>query len=465
VKTGHITVGSPPTAGFSANVTTGESPLVVAFKDSSTGSPSTWAWDIDNDGFVDYTTSSPVHEYSSPGTYTVNLTVTNDCGSDSEVKIDYITVYSGLGLPDVDFYANATTGYPPFVVQFTDTTVTDPLSWYWEFGDGEFSTDQNPLHWYNISVGDSGNSYTVSLNVTNATGYSVETKYSYITLYPLSVNFIGTPTSGSSPLTVDFSDLTSNGVPTAWSWNFGDGNYSSLQNPTHTYYGNGNTFTVTLNASNDYSWGISNKIDYITLKFVPTPTPTPTYPPQNGTVGLYQITSVSGESWIRWDWVIPPEFIGSDSKIRVLLDETEVYDMSLSNASEMSTTYTASGLKPNEKHTIRLVEYSDSDPNYLYQISSDSNETTTKYSGWYYMYFVIISIILTVIGLLVRSSPKSVVFLMSALVIELYLVVSTLSTMTIISWVSILLAVVTGFITIYILYDMYRRSTYLGGGY
>ncbi|HQN90560.1 MAG TPA: PKD domain-containing protein, partial [Methanoregulaceae archaeon] len=60
--------------------------------------------------------------------------------------------------------------------------------------------------------------------------------------------FIGTPTTGSKPLTVQFTDQ-STGNPTSWSWTFGDGGTSSLQNPSHTYSRKG-SFTVTLTATN-----------------------------------------------------------------------------------------------------------------------------------------------------------------------------------------------------------------------
>lgn len=85
----------PPTAAFSANTTTGNYPLNVGFTDSSTGSATlTYAWDIDGDGDTDYTSQNPTHTYTSAGLYTVNLTVTNGCGSDLESKIDYINVTS-----------------------------------------------------------------------------------------------------------------------------------------------------------------------------------------------------------------------------------------------------------------------------------------------------------------------------------------------------------------------------------
>ena len=60
--------------------------------------------------------------------------------------------------------------------------------------------------------------------------------------------FTGSPTEGCVPLTVDFTDRSSND-PTTWSWNFGDGGTSDQQNPSYTYDSLG-TYTVTLIASN-----------------------------------------------------------------------------------------------------------------------------------------------------------------------------------------------------------------------
>ncbi|MCK9591299.1 MAG: PKD domain-containing protein, partial [Methanoregula sp.] len=93
---GEITYTPPaviaPVAAFTSDVQTGDAPLTVQFTDQSTNTPTSWAWDFDNDGTVDSTEQSPSHIYDTAGTYTVNLTVTNAVGSDSEVKTDFITV-------------------------------------------------------------------------------------------------------------------------------------------------------------------------------------------------------------------------------------------------------------------------------------------------------------------------------------------------------------------------------------
>jgi PKD repeat protein len=85
-----------------------------------------------------------------------------------------------------------------------------------------------------------------------------------LTLIPPTANFVGTPTAGTEPLTVNFTDLSSGG-PTAWQWNFGDGKTSTLQNPSHIYTAAG-TYTVSLTASNAGGSDAMTKTGYITVQ-------------------------------------------------------------------------------------------------------------------------------------------------------------------------------------------------------
>jgi YVTN family beta-propeller protein len=80
-----------PVANFTSNVTEGNAPLNIQFTDLSENATE-WSWDFDNDGTIDSTEQSPSYTYSSAGNYSVNLAVSNDDGSDSEVKTDYIVV-------------------------------------------------------------------------------------------------------------------------------------------------------------------------------------------------------------------------------------------------------------------------------------------------------------------------------------------------------------------------------------
>ena len=165
----------PPVAEFVGNPTSGAMPLTVNFTDQSTGSITTWSWDFGDGGTS--TAQNPSHTYNAAGTYTVELTVTGPGGSDTETKVDYITVTSGPEPPVAEFVGSPTSGTVPLTVNFTEQSTGDIDSWSWTFGDGGTSTDQNPSHTYN-NAGD----YTVSLTVTGPGGSDTETKTDYITV-------------------------------------------------------------------------------------------------------------------------------------------------------------------------------------------------------------------------------------------------------------------------------------------
>lgn len=181
--------------------------------------------------------------------------------------------------PVAAFSGTPTSGNTPLTVAFTDASTNTPTSWYWEFGDGSSTnnTAQNPVHAYS-----SAGTYSVNLTATNGDGSDYEYKSSYITVsepetHPPVAAFSGSPTSGTRPLSVTFTDASTN-TPVSWSWDFGDGNTSSSQNPVHVYDFAG-TFTVSLTATNGDGSDSEVKTSYIT---VTTPTPVPTTYPTAG---------------------------------------------------------------------------------------------------------------------------------------------------------------------------------------
>lgn len=172
----------------------------------------------------------------------------------------------GNNPPVAAFSGTPTSGEYPLAVTFTDASTNAPTSWSWNFGDGGTSTLQNPSHTYTAA-----GSYTVVLTATNAYGSDSETKTNYITVTVPNTNppvaaFSGTPTSGNIPLTVVFTDASTNN-PTSWSWDFGDGGTSTAQNPSHTYTVAG-SYTVTLTATNAYGSDSEVKTGYITANAV-----------------------------------------------------------------------------------------------------------------------------------------------------------------------------------------------------
>jgi len=175
-KTGYITVNGGPVADFVGSPTSGVEPLTVNFTDLSTDATS-WSWDF-GDGIGTSTAQNPTYEYANQGTYTVTLTAMNACGSDQEIKTDYITV-DPCTPPVADFVGTPTTGCATLTVNFTDHSANNPTSWSWDFGDGGTSTAQNPTHDY-TTAGD----YTVTLTATNSCGSDVAQKVNYIHVDP-----------------------------------------------------------------------------------------------------------------------------------------------------------------------------------------------------------------------------------------------------------------------------------------
>ncbi len=88
-----------PVAAFNCDVTSGEVPLIVNFTDTSTNA-NRRSWDMDGDGSEDSGESNPVHTYTSAGTYTVSLTVTNDAGVDMATNNIEVTVTETEEIPE-----------------------------------------------------------------------------------------------------------------------------------------------------------------------------------------------------------------------------------------------------------------------------------------------------------------------------------------------------------------------------
>lgn len=255
----YVTVNpSSPICNFIVTPSSGNAPLNCNFYDSSENDVNSWSWNF-GDG-TNSNSKNPTHVYNSQGTYTITETVTSSGGSNSTSKV--LNVYNG-NAPVTSFSASPTIGKAPLSVSFTDAS-QGATSWLWDFGDGNTSASQNPSHTYYNGI------WAVRLTTTNAYGSSDLLKIAYIsvssanTSYPVPVaNFNGYPTIGFSPMSVGFTD-TSSGSPTSWSWNFGDGNTSSLQNPTNTYYNVGN-YNIQLIATNQYGSSAIVKNAFITI--------------------------------------------------------------------------------------------------------------------------------------------------------------------------------------------------------
>jgi len=228
-----------------------ETPFLVTFTNLSTGTaPLFYQWDLGDD-----TTTNSVnvtHTYSVPNlvyidTFFVSLVVTNGFGCTDTLN-DTIIFHR----PQAGFIADPDEGCIPLEVNFTDTSFSDSTiaGWFWDFGDGFFSTDTNPSHTYT----DTGH-YTVSLIITNILGCK-DTVVGFVKagIKPDFVDFFSPFDTTCGHVTPCFTDLSgfidTNVKVNNWDWCFSSslwdtcsyievsgiyGAHSDLQNPCHHY--------------------------------------------------------------------------------------------------------------------------------------------------------------------------------------------------------------------------------------
>ena len=211
-----------PAAGFAYQIDT----LEVNFISTSQHADSLF-WD-----FGDQNTGNglnPQHTYSDTGTYEVCLTAVNDCGTDTVCQSVEISCYAPI--PEFTYQADS------LEVTFTDQS-QDAQNYLWDFGDGEQSVDQNPVHEY-----DSEGTYTVCLTAENACGTDSVCQTVTITCPVPSANF----SFEEQGLTVIFSNLSSDAD--SYFWDFGDTKTSTEEDPVNEYT-KGGVYQVCLTAFN-----------------------------------------------------------------------------------------------------------------------------------------------------------------------------------------------------------------------
>jgi len=243
-------VPSIPTANFSWVQEPPAHDLMIAFSDTSQGYGHgfivDWNWSFGDGNSSNQ--QSPNHQYYEEGIYNVTLRITDDKGFiDSITKSVVVRAVSLV----VDFMWTPSDPTVLDTIQFIDLSVDIDgkiINWTWDFGDGNTSYHQFPLHQYEeygtynvtLTVTDktrSQNSTTKTINVSNA---ALVARFSYFPNYPRIYE------------NISFFDESYDGTGTIvnWSWDFGDGNSSFYQHPIHSYILAGN-YTVCLTVTND----------------------------------------------------------------------------------------------------------------------------------------------------------------------------------------------------------------------
>lgn len=205
-------------------------PAIVTFTDSSAGilSPIVdWQWSNGS------TQNIAVAQYSFPGRTAINLQVTNDwgCTFDLVDSIDvggaFINFTSGTDIClGNSMTAVALTNSP------SNSNAFRPFTYIWDFGDGTIDTTFNTVHYHTYS---NAGLYDVCLDVVDILGcVTTLCRTDWVEVHdPAPLFTADTFFSTCPPLEVNFSNLSLSG--NQWSWNFGDGSVSGLENPTHIY--------------------------------------------------------------------------------------------------------------------------------------------------------------------------------------------------------------------------------------
>jgi PKD repeat protein len=240
---------------------------VITFSDAGSSDPDgdqlTYSW-VFGDGGVGIGVSV-THAYTSAGTFTVALTVSDPSGATATAQTS-VTI---TNLPPGNVDPIAIAGGPYAETVGTPITMNasasndpdgDPLTYAWDFGDGNTGSGPTPTHTYASS-----GTYTVILTVNDGQG-GTDTASTTATISPVQpgnlppVANAGGPYTGTAqqPVTFDASGSTDPNVGDVltFAWNFGDGGTGSGDTPSHTYASAG-TFTVTVTVNDGHGGSAS----------------------------------------------------------------------------------------------------------------------------------------------------------------------------------------------------------------
>ncbi|MEM7105431.1 MAG: PKD domain-containing protein [Bacteroidota bacterium] len=233
-----ITVDTIPTADFSWNLDDCEDGL-LNFRDESLqngGFVNGWSWNFGDGNFSDL--QNPSHAYEFQGTYMVSLQVTDENGCTDMIEQE-VTWWPPSR---IDIAVDDYLGCIPHPVQFINNS--DPLDNYdvfWEFGDGNTSTEVEPAHIY-----ESSGNYDVTISITTPTGCTTtETVNNMVRVMekPVAAFSYSPPNPNNFEPEVQFTDESQ--LISQWEWDFGNGDFALQQNPFYSYPDTG-VYVVTL---------------------------------------------------------------------------------------------------------------------------------------------------------------------------------------------------------------------------
>jgi PKD repeat protein len=273
--------------GSSANC---RPPTPISFINASSGTGAlTYQW-LFGDGGTS-TQANPTHTYTTAGSYTVRLIVRNNSGCVDSMVIPNAVV---IGTVDAAFTSPATVCAGQ-AFQLLNNSSPSPSGAIWTFGDNTSSNALNPFKTYQVP-----GTYQVKLvSLFGACRDSVIRNIQVLDKPTSAFTAVNT-SACKPPLSVNFTQTSSNAV--SYKWFFGDGDSSSAANPTHVYTSYG-TFTVRLITTN--AAGCTDTLRMVDFVRIQQPQVSITNIPQEGCVPYtYRpgFSIVSTDSIVRYEW-------------------------------------------------------------------------------------------------------------------------------------------------------------------
>lgn len=312
----YITVLGP-TPNFSASPQIGCAPLSVNFIDSSYAFISSiidWRWSLGNGDSS--TLQNPTTLYSNPGNYDISLTVTDTFGcSASRVANDFIQPTFPTPIFSGDTFSCSSRA-----VAFVNNSTGVGLQYLWDFGDGNTSTVASPAHNYALE-----GTYTISLRTIDINGCdSSVTKVNYVTVSNPIADFSADSTfAPCPPLLVNFSNGSSADI-ISYSWDFGDGNYSSIFEPSNVYLTPGNFDVRMIGTTAIGCKDTVVKNDFILVK---GPDGTFTFDPKNSCLGrdVRFYAQTTNTQYTSWDFGDGNVEVNANDTFTYVYDDAGVY--------------------------------------------------------------------------------------------------------------------------------------------
>ncbi|WP_131538490.1 PKD domain-containing protein [Pedobacter nototheniae] len=202
---------------------------------------STYTWDY-GDGTPPYTGNNPAHTYGRAGLYELKLTASNGfCAS------AYTHNIKVADAPKAAFLSSATSGCNQLTVSFQNLSINSS-AYLWDFGDGTFSAEKNPVHTYTFA----GSPFTVRLVAKgdfDCSDEAVMLNYVQVFAPPLAQIVVSPSKTIKVPeYGFNFSTKTDADIVT-YKWEFGDGKTSDKASVEHTYADVG-TYNIKLTITN-----------------------------------------------------------------------------------------------------------------------------------------------------------------------------------------------------------------------